>query len=215
MRPQLHSPPMALRRQIACCVGLITAGVLLLGCGSSDSTSANIDPVIAGEFTAKLGVIKQFADEGRCDRATQALATLKMAVDAESGQTGEQFTADLQDLLDKLNAQIEEQCQPPDRTTTDPSTTTDSSDTEPTTTDETTTDSSTTTTTTTTTSTSDSTTTTTPTTPGGGGPPNNPGGGITPGGKRSQVPGGHPNHKPPRQGQGKGDGHERKGGSAR
>jgi hypothetical protein len=194
---------MALGRHIACFVGPLAAAVLLLGCGSGDSTNAEIDPVIAGEFTAKLGVIRQYAEDGKCDRSTQALATLKTAVDAESGQTGEQFTADLQEMLDRLNVQIQDQCQPPDQTTT--TTTTDSTDTAPTTTDQTTTDPSTTTTTTTTTSTTNSTTTTPPpTTPGnGGGPPNNPGGGITPGGKKTRAAGGPPIDGPQHRGQGK------------
>jgi hypothetical protein len=201
---------MALGRQIACCLGLFAVGVLLLGCGSSDPTSAEIDPVIAGEFTAKLGVIRQFAEDGKCDRSIQALTFLKAAVDAESDQTGEQFTADLQEMLDRLNTQIEDQCQAPDETTV---TTTDSSDTEPTTTDETTTTDPSTTTTTTTTSTTKSTTstTTTPptTTPGGDGPPNDPGGGVSPGGKKVGAAIDRPQHKG-HGGPGKGNKHEQK-----
>jgi hypothetical protein len=190
MRPQLHSPPMALRRLIACCLGIAAAALLMLGCGSgSDSTSADIDPAIASDFTNKLAVIKQYATDGDCDRATQALGTLKDAVDLEAGQTGEQFTSDLQVLLGKLKTQIDDGCEPPEdptettssettdsgpiATDTQPSTPTDTSPTNPTTED-------------TTPTTPTSSTPTSPTSPGSGngnGQPNTPGGGINPKGK--------------------------------
>ena len=173
---------MALGRRIACCLGLVAATVLLLGCGSSDSTSANIDPDIAGDFTDKLAVISGYADEGDCPHASQALETLKTAVDNESGQTGEQFTADLQELLDRLGKQIDDQCEETVDTTSS-STTDETTETQPILTDTTSTETSTTTKpTTTSTSTSTSSTTSTPPPPQGNGPPVNPPGGGTPGG---------------------------------
>jgi len=180
---------MALRRLIACCLG-VAAGLLVLGCGSSgDSTSADIDPDIAKDFTDKLAVINAYAAEGECDRATEALGTLMKAVDIESDQTGEEFTSDLQDLLGQLEGQLQDQCQQVEETS---STTTEATDTEPTVTDDTE-PTTTPTSTTTTTTTKDTTTTTTPTTPptspgngNGNGPPDTPGGGIPAGKKKTQ-----------------------------
>ena len=193
MRPQLHSPPMALGRRIACCLGLVAATVLLLGCGSSDSTSADIDPQISSDLTGQVDRIEAFFRDSNCDRASGAVDNLEKAVDAVSDQTGEQFTSDMQELVTNLGEQVADECEPPEQTTS--STTTDEpTESQPIVTDDTTPTetSSTTKPTSTSTSTSTSTTTTTPP-PTGNGPPVNPpgggtpGGGINPGGKKHSA----------------------------
>lgn len=136
----LHSPRMALRRQIATCLGLLAAGALLLGCGGSDEPkSASISPDTADDLTAKLDVIQERVANGDCSGATVALGFLEEGVDNVSADTGEQFTADMKDLLSQLGDQIDSQCQPID----DPSSTTSStttSSTEATTSEETSTE---------------------------------------------------------------------------
>ena len=219
MRPQLHSPPMALGRRIACCLGLVAATVLLLGCGSSDTTSADIDPQTASDLTGQLDRIEAFFQDGNCDRASGAVDNLEKAVDAVSGQTGEQFTSDMQELVTNLGEQVADECEPPDETTTTP-TTTEPTESQPTVTDDTTptetssTTKPTTSSTSTSTSSSSSTTTTTPP-PQGNGPPvnpggGNPGGGINPGGRRHSA--GPAIKKPkPDKDEGKGKGHQHGG----
>jgi hypothetical protein len=174
---------MALGRRIACCLGLVAATFLLLGCGSSDSTSANIDPQISSDLTGQLDRIEAFFRDGNCDRATGAVDNLEKAVEDVSGQTGEQFTSDMKELVTNLGNQVADECEPPADTTTTSSTeeTTESQPivTEDTTPTET---SSTTKPTTSSTSTTTSGTTSTPPPPPGNGPPVNPPGGGTPGG---------------------------------
>lgn len=187
MRPQLHSPPMSARRPIYCCLSAVAAGFLLLGCGSgTDSTSADIDPLVAADLNGQLDRIETFFNAGNCDRAAKAVENLKLAADSVTGKTGEQFTSDMNEIADNLEEKVNQECQEAEPTTT---TTTETTDTAPTTTD---TEPTTTETTTTETTTKDTTTTTPnpPTPPGGGntggngnngGGPTGPGGGVTPG----------------------------------
>jgi hypothetical protein len=175
---------MALGRRIACCLGLVAATVLLLGCGSSDSTSANIDPQISSDLTGQLDRIEAFFRDGNCDRATGAVDNLEKAVEAVSGQTGEQFTSDMKELVANLGNQVADECEPPEDTTTTPTTTDEPTESQPMVTEDTTPTetSSTTKPTTSSTSTTTSGTTSTPPPPPGNGPPVNPPGGGTPGG---------------------------------
>jgi hypothetical protein len=170
----------------------------MLGCGSGDPTSADIDPLIASDLTGQLDRIQEFFDDGNCDRAIGAVDTLRTAVNAVSGSTGEQFTTDALELVDNLETRVEDQCVPAEKTTpptTEPTDTVpeETTDTVPeeTTAPETTTD--TTKTTTTTDTTTDTTTTQPPTNPpvnpGGG-----PGGGIAPGGGRDRAAAGRGDH---------------------
>jgi len=192
-------------RLIVSCLVVVAAGLAMLGCGSgSDATGADIDPQIATDLTGQLDRIQGFFEEGKCDRASGAVDTLRTAVDDVSDRTGAQFTANAQQLVDNLDTQVTEECQPVEKPTTDTSsTTTDTSstttDTTPTTTDtttKTTTDTTKTTTTTGTTSTTTETTTI-------------PGGGVTPGsGKRATAPG--PDEKKPKHRRGDRSKHDEK-----
>ncbi|MFN8114026.1 MAG: hypothetical protein U0R51_12620 [Solirubrobacterales bacterium] len=205
-------------RLIAACLALLAAGLLMLGCGSGDDvTSADIDPQTATDLTGQLDRIQGFLDDGNCDRASGAVDTLRDAISAVSGKTGEQFTANAMELTDNLATQVEDQCEPAERTT---SSTSSSTDTVPTTTEApetvpTTTETSTTTTETTTTK--DTTATTPPTGPPGN--PNNPngngpsgtgpGGGVVPGGGKKENSGHIKKPKPEKDGKAKDDRKER------
>jgi hypothetical protein len=181
-------------RLIASCLAMLAAAVVMLGCGSGDPTSADIDPQTASDLTGQLDKIQAFLDDGNCDRAIGAVDTLREAVNAVSGSTGEQFTADALELVDNLETQVEDQCVPaekPTPPTTEPIDTVpeETTDTVP----EETTDTvpSETTETETTTDTATDTTTTQPPTnppvnPGGGNPGGGPGGGIIPGGGKGK-----------------------------
>jgi hypothetical protein len=185
MRPQLHSPPMPARRLIPSCLGAVAVAVLLLGCGSGkDVTGADIDPLIASDLNGQLDRIEAFFNQGNCDRASKAVANLKVATDEVESQTGELFTKNMNEIADNLEQKVEQEC-----VQAEPTTTTDTTDTQPTTTD---TEPTTTDTQPTTTDTQPTTTDTQPTTtnpPGGGnnggngnnGGPSSPGGGVTPG----------------------------------
>jgi hypothetical protein len=178
-------------RLIALCLAVLAAGLLLLGCGSNgDATSADIDPQDASDLTGQLDKIQTFFAAGNCDRANKAVDNLRVAINAVSGRTGEQFTTDALELTDNLSTRVENQCvEAADTTTTEPTDT----DTIPTTTEPTTTEPTTTETTTTETTTKETTTsvpeppTGPPGNPGGGNPGGgnpgggNPGGGINPG----------------------------------
>ncbi len=198
MNAQLHSGWMALGRQIALCLSLLTLSVVAFGCGSSgETTSADINAETASEYTAKLAKIKDDAQAGDCEGALNALDALNGAVDTQADDNGAQFTADLQRLLGALGDQIDSQCkQEADTTSTSSSSsTTDPVPVEPTTTTPTETEESTTKTETKTTSTSTTQSTTPPPESGGdgGSGPGNPaapgqnganpgdGGGVSPG----------------------------------
>jgi hypothetical protein len=185
-------------RPIASCLAVFVAGLVLLGWGSgNDSTSADIDPQIASDLTGQLDKIRQFFQDGNCDRASKAVDGLRKGINGVSGSTGEQFTADALELTDNLANRVEDQCvEETNSTTTEPTTDTIPTTTEPPTTEPPTT---TTTETTTTETTTKETTTSTPEpptappgNPGGGNPGGGPGGGITPGGgngKKGRVEG--------------------------
>jgi hypothetical protein len=211
MRPQLHSPPMSSAgRLIAACLAVLAAGLVMLGCGSSeDVTGADIDPLTAADLTGQLDRIQGFLDDGNCDRANKAVNTLRDAIEDVSGSTGEQFTTNALELTDTLATQVEDQCEQADPTT---SSTTDSTDTLPTTTTTDTVPTTTETTTTTESTTTKSTTSTTSTTPPTG-PPGNPdnpngngpGGGVVPGGGKKENSGHIKKPKPEPEKDGKAD----------
>ena len=207
MRPQLHSPPMSSAgRLIAACLAVLAAGLVMLGCGSSNEVKVDLPPETVQAITEKLDQIQERFDAGDCtgpNSAETSLESLQVAVDGLEG-VEQQFTDDMNQMLDNLGEQIADQCQEPEPTT---SSTTDTTDTVPTTTDTvpTTTD----TTTTTTTDTTKSTTTTTSTTPepptgppGNPGNPNGngPGGGVVPGGGKKENSGHIKKPKPEKDG---------------
>ncbi len=188
----------------------------MLGCGSGDeTTSADIDPLIADDLIGQLEKIQTFLDEGNCDRASKAVGGLRDGINAVSDSTGEEFTANAIELTDELATQVEDQCVPAEKTT---SSTTDTTDTLPPTTETTDTQPTTTETTTTKSTTTKSTTTTTTAPEPPTGPPGNPdnpngngGGGVVPGrGKKDNS--GHdekPKPKPKKAGKAKDDKRER------
>lgn len=150
MSAQLHSPRMAIGRQLALPLIVLTSTVALAACGGSDQPkSANIDPATANDFTAKLAKIQSYVQAGDCESATQAVGVLESAADEVSSDTGAKFTADFKDLLSQLSGQIDSDCQPA-LTTTSSSITSSTETSESTTTETSTTDPETTTTTTTT-----------------------------------------------------------------
>jgi hypothetical protein len=156
----------------------------MLGCGSGGDVSVDLAPETVQEITAKLDQIQERFDSGDCtgpNSADSSLASLRAAVEALDG--GEQFTSDMNRMLDNLGQQIATQCREAETTTTEPDTTTDT--TPPPLTDTTTT--TTTKDTTTETTTTKTTTTTTPeppTGPTGNGNGNEPGGGVVPRSKK-------------------------------
>lgn len=216
MRPQLHSPPMSSAgRLTAACLAVLAAGLVMLGCGSSeDVTGADIDPQTASDLTGQLDRIQAFLDAGNCDRANKAVDGLRDGINGVSGTTGEQFTKNALELTDDLATQVEEQCEPAEKPETS---TTDSTDTLPTTTSTdtvpTTTETSTTTTESTTTTSTTSTTSTTPPTGPPGNPDNpngnGPGGGVVPGGGKKENSGHIKKPKPKKDGKAKDDRKER------
>jgi methyl-accepting chemotaxis protein len=200
-------------RLIVACLAALAAALVMLGCGSGDeTTSADIDPLIADDLIGQLEKIQTFLDDGNCDRASKAVDGLRNGINAVSESTGEEFTANAIELTDELAAQVEDQCMPAEKTT---SSTTDSTDTLPTTTD--TTDTTPTTTTTTKSTTTKSTTTTTTSTPEPTGPPGNPdnpngngpGGGVVPGRGKKDNSGHDKKPKPNKAGKAKDDEKER------
>ena len=219
MRPQLHSPPMSSAgRLIAACLAVLAAGLVMLGCGSSeDVTSADIDPQTASDLTGQLHRIKAFLKAGNCDRANGAVDNLRKAIDDVSSTTGEQFTANAMELTDALADQVEDQCVDAAKPAT---TTPEAADTEPPAAEPTITEppatTETTTTTTTTTDTDPDTNTTPPTQPPGnqgngntGNNGNGPGGGVSPGGGKKENPGRAEKSKPEKDGRSKDDRKER------
>lgn len=186
MNAQLHSGWMALGRQIALCLSLLTLSVVAFGCGSSgETTSADINAETASEYTAKLAKIKDDAQAGDCEGALNALDALNGAVDTQADDNGAQFTADLQRLLGDLSDQIDSQCkQEADTTSTSSSSsssTTDPMPVEPTTTTPTETEESTTKTETKTTTSTSTTQSTTPPPESGGNGGSGPGNPAAPG----------------------------------
>ena len=215
MRPQLHSPPMSSAgRLIAACVAVFAAGFVMLGCGSGNEVKVDLPPETVQAITEKLDQIQERFDAGDCtgsNSAETSLESLQAAVDGLDG-VEQQFTDDMNQMLDNLGKQIDAQCQEPEPTT---SSTTDTTDTIPTSTDTTptTTSTSTTTTTDTTKSTTTTSTDTTPTT-GPPGNPNNPngngpGGGVVPGGGKKENSGHIKKPKPVKDGKAKDDRKER------
>ena len=194
MRPQLHSPPMSSPgRLIASCLAVIAAGLLILGCGSSDQVKVDLPPETIAAINAKLDQIQGRYDAGNCTGSNSAATSLESLQGAVDGLQGvdQQFVDDMNQLLDNLGKQIAAQCQPVDKTTSSTSSTTTTvppttTDTIPTTT-KTTTSTTTDTTKSTTTTTTTGTTTTTPTGPGGG---------VNPGGGKKANAGGPPIKKP-------------------
>lgn len=179
MRPQVHSPRMALGRQIALLAALVAGLFALAGCGGDDSSSAEIDPEVAELINAKLDQVQERAADGKCtgdNSAESALTSLQADVPELLAGEDEEFVSDLTEMLDQLGEQIADQCEedeePKTTSTSTPTTTTDTEP-PPTTTEETTTD-----------ETKETTSTTQSTTPE---PPDDPqtpppGGGGTPGG---------------------------------
>jgi hypothetical protein len=198
-------------RPIAACLAALTAALLGLGCGSSDSGGADIPPETAAAINAKLDEVEKRFEDGKCEgsgSAESSLGSLREAVDGELlADADEGFVADLNELLDHLAGLISEKCNPEDEEepTTDP-TTTETTDTVPETTDTVPETTETTETTTTTTDTTRNTTTTTTTEPPN--PPTNPGGGVVPGGGNDRAAGG-PGSRGTKQAHGHRNGKER------
>jgi hypothetical protein len=184
----------------------------MLGCGSNNEVKVDLPPETVQAITEKLDQIQERFDAGDCtgsNSAETSLASLQAAVDGLDG-VEQQFTDDMNQMLDNLGKQIADQCQEPEPTT---SSTTETTDTVPTTTDTVPTTTETTTTTESTTTKSTTTTSTAPTPPTG--PPGNPdnpngngpGGGLGPGGGKKENSG----HikKPKQDGKAKDDRKER------
>ena len=179
MRPQLHSPAMALRlRQLLLLPTALAVAIILTGCGagggSRDLTGEPFTEQNEMDFNRNLEQIGDLVGEGECERAQQKLDALTAAVGQVPPEIDQRLKDDLIELLGRLGDQIQGQCETVETTT---STTTRDDTTAPTIEE-------TTTTTTTTAETTDTTEPTPPTAPGGG---TQPGGGTPPGGT---LPGG-------------------------
>ncbi len=187
LRPQLHSPRMALGRQLASGLCLLVAAGALLGCGDDSGSDAEIPPEAAANLEQKLDRIQERAAAGKCtgpNSATSSLESLREAMGTEPLSSIEEgLAADLEELIDRLAEQLARDCEPaPEAPTTEETTSTPPVTTEPTTTEPTET---TTTKTTTRTTTTQTTTTRKPPPPGNGPPDNGP-----PGGSGNEGPGG-------------------------
>jgi hypothetical protein len=198
-------------RPIAAGLAVLAAGVLAIGCGSSDVGNIDLPPETVTAINEKLDEVEKRFEDGKCEGSGSAESSLESLREAVNGDllqnTDEQLVADLNKLLDNLEELIAQKCEPDEPTTTTATETTDTvpetTDTVPATTEtETTTDTTKTTTTTDPTTTDTTTTqppTNPPTNPGGG-----PGGGIAPGGGRDRAAAGRGDHGSKHHGDGNG-----------
>lgn len=197
---------MSAARAIAALITALAVFVVLSGC-RGDGDSGGLDPIDATAIDEKLAQVEERAAEGRCTGDNSALSSLtslqEFVASSSLDYVPDQTRSDLQELLGRLGAQIQSQCEQETDLTTS-TTTTDTTETETTDTEtETTTEK-----TTSTRETTDTTTreTTSPRPPQGGGqggggnagsggggegpkPPDS-SGGIGPGAIRPPIPSG-------------------------
>jgi len=113
MRPQIHSPRMALGRQIVTCLALVVATFTIAACGEEAPQGPKIPPETATALIDKLNDVKTNLDEGDCDdagSAPSALDAVQEAVDAEADDIGPEIVADLRELLGDVEEKVNEFC---------------------------------------------------------------------------------------------------------
>lgn len=125
---------MALRRQIAFCLGVFAVAGSLLGCGGGEeTTNAKIDPVVADSIREKLAQVKERVDAGSCSGENSAQSSLESLQGEVGGpllaEERPEFRDDLQELLRELGDQIDAECVEAE-TSPDPTEQTSSTDTE-------------------------------------------------------------------------------------
>ena len=129
MRPQIHSPRMALVRQIVACLAVAMALFAFVGCGGESLEGPKIPQQTADELIQKLDDVKTNIDEGDCEgtgSAPSALAAVQKSVDAQADQIGPDIVAGLRELLGDVDAQVNQFCSEQAVDTTETDATTDS-----------------------------------------------------------------------------------------
>ena len=113
MRREIHSPRMALGRQIATCLAVVATALAFTACGEDSSDGSKIPKDTADALIEELEEVENNIDEGDCEgdssTAPTALADVRAQVDAAEGIDPE-LVADIQELLDRLEDQVNDFC---------------------------------------------------------------------------------------------------------
>ena len=135
MRPQVHSPRMALRRQIATFLAVAGAALALGACGEDSPQGPKIPKEVSDALISKLDTVQENIDQGDCTgdtgSAQSALASLREGFEAQSGQFSQEIADGGRELLDRLEQQVTDFC---DAQTAEDSSTSSTTSTESTTT---------------------------------------------------------------------------------
>ena len=114
MRPEIHSLRMALGRQIATCLAVFAGALAFTACGEESSDGPKIPKTTANQLIEELGEVENQIDEGDCSgesgSAPAALADVRSAIDEASEDIDREIVADMLELLDGLEEQVNEFC---------------------------------------------------------------------------------------------------------
>lgn len=113
MRPQIHSPRMALVRQIVACLALVLAAFAFAACGEDSPQGPKIPADISDDLIAKLDTVKSRAADGSCegdDSAESALAAVQVGVDGLPEDTDQEIVDGLNELVGDLDERIAQSC---------------------------------------------------------------------------------------------------------